>query len=325
MRRTTGIIAGILGLLSATAAGAQPAAVDLPGPRAFPESISIAPDGTAYVGSLSGGISRVDLAGGQVEGWIAPGAYGSASIFGVLADAAHGMLWACSTNFSAAGLAIEGADAGSVLKGFDLATGEGKVSVALPGERPMCNDIAVDKDGAVYVTDTGSSHILRWKAGMEAFELWSADPALTGGGEGATNGLDGIAFGGDGQLYVNNVRSNIFARVAVKPDGTAGAVTVLHSARAFASPDGLRSLGGMHFVQAEGEGRIAILTVSGDEVAVETLVEGLSSATGADVHDGTIWYVQGEVGYALNPRLRGQTPPLPFRVTPLAMPHQHHH
>lgn len=323
MRRTAGMIAGMLGLLSATAAWAEPRPIDLPGPRAFPESLSIAPDGKAYVGSLSGGISRVDLASGQVEQLVAPGTYGSGSIFGVLADAAHGMLWACSSNLAAAGMTVEGADAGSLLKGFDLATGEGRVSLALPGERPMCNDIAVGPDGAVYVTDTASSHILRWRPGMTAFETWLADPALAR--PGGTSGLDGIAFGSDGNLYVNNVQSNVLARVTVKPDGTAGSVTVLETPRAFAAPDGLRPMGGMRFVQAEGAGRVAILTVSGDMVAVETLVEGLSSATGVDVHDGTIWYVQGEVGHALNPRLRDQPPPLPFRVTPIAVPHDHHH
>jgi len=323
MRRMAGIIAGAACLLSTAAIAQDPAPIDLPSPRAFPESLSISADGTAYVGSLSGGISRVDLSSGQVAPFIAPGAYGSGSIFGVLADTVNGMVWACSSNLSGAGLAIAGADAGSVLKGFDLATGEGKVSLALPGERPMCNDIAVAADGAVYVTDTTSSHILRWRPGEAALELWLADPALAR--EGGASGLDGLAFGGDGNLYVNNFQSNMLARVTVQPDGTAGGVTILNTARAFAAPDGLRPLGGLRFVQAEGAGRVAILTVSGDDVAVETLVEGLSSATGADVRDGTIWYVQGEVGYVFNPSLRDKSPPLPFRVTPIAIPHQHHH
>jgi len=322
MQCTARIIAGALCLLS-TPAFAQPAAIDLPNPKAFPESISIAADGKAYVSSLSGGVSRVDLATGRVEPFIAPGAYGSASIFGVLADTAHGMLWVCSNSLARAGVTIEGADAGSALKGFDLATGEGKVSVALPGEQALCNDMAVAPDGAVYVTDTTTSKILRWRPGATALETWLADPKLARGG--GTSGLDGIAFGGDGNLYVNNFQSNIFARVAVKPDGTAGGVTVLETSRAFAAPDGLRPLGDLRFIQAEGAGRIALLTVTGDKVQVDTLAADLSSATGVDASDGTAWYVQGQVGYVFNPTLRGQTPPIPFRVTPIALSQQPHH
>lgn len=316
------IVAGLLSLMS-TAALADPAPIDLPNPRAFPESLSIAPDGKAYVSSLSGGVSRVDLASGQVTPFIAPGAYGSASTFGVLADAAHGLLWVCSNNLAGAGMTIAGADAGALVKGFDLATGEGKVSLRLPGDNPFCNDMAVAADGTLYVTDTTHSHILRRRPGGDALELWFTDPALAR--EGGAGGLDGIALGGDGNLYLNNFQSNGFFRVTVKPDGTAGGVTTLATSRALTVPDGLRAVDGTHFVQAEAAGRVALLTVSGDSVDVRTLADGLSSPTGVDVHDGTLWYVQGEVSYVFNPRLRDQTPPLPFRVTPVPLAHQPHH
>ena len=65
--RTGAAWASILLLAACTSA---PEPIDLPGERAFSESITIAPDGTAYVGSLSGGVWRVALDSGRVEPWI---------------------------------------------------------------------------------------------------------------------------------------------------------------------------------------------------------------------------------------------------------------
>jgi hypothetical protein len=49
-------------------------------------------------------------------------------------------------------------------------------------DHPTCNDIAIGRDGSAYVTDSAAPQILRLPPG--------------GGG-----GLDGIAFGADGNLY----------------------------------------------------------------------------------------------------------------------------
>ena len=111
-------LAGLLPLLLAVAAGV-PGAIDLPGDRLYPESVSIAPDGTAYVGSMSGGVLRVPLRTGKPEQWIKPGAFGSGALFGVLADTRNKLLWTCTNDFTARGVKVEGADAGSFLKGFD--------------------------------------------------------------------------------------------------------------------------------------------------------------------------------------------------------------
>lgn len=315
MRRTARLLALVVPALL-IAAGPAPKAIDLPGERAFPENLTIAPDGTAYVGSLSGGVWRVALDKGTVTPWIKPGGGGTSSVFGVLADPVNGLLWVCSNDLSAAGVAVEGADKGSTVKGFDLKSGAVRVSLALPGAQTFCNDMAVAQDGTLYVTNTNPSHILRWRKGADALEMWLADPAL-GAGQGG-GGLDGIAIGADGNLYVNNFQSHMFARVAVKPDGGAGAVTPLKTSRPLDTPDGLRAIGGMRFVQAEASGKVALLTVAGDAATVETLAE-VPAPTGVAVHGDTLWYVRGEPGYVFNPSLRGKTPPLPFQVAPVAL------
>src|SRR5690242_18036453 len=90
-----------------------------------------------------------------------------------LAQPRSGTLWACSNDLSAMGVTGPSAVKGSALKSFDLKTGASKGSVPLPGERTLCNDIAIGPDGAAYVTDSLSPHILRLKRGSGQFEVWA--------------------------------------------------------------------------------------------------------------------------------------------------------
>ena len=100
----------MLVLLSLTAllrAADAPSKIDLPGPRAFPESIASTSDGAIFVGNIAeGGILRVK--NGKAEVWIKPGTFGIRSIFGVFADEKTGTLWACSNDLSKAGLTSDG-------------------------------------------------------------------------------------------------------------------------------------------------------------------------------------------------------------------------
>jgi hypothetical protein len=85
------------GVLVTSAGHAAPIApIVVPGERAYPESVSSSSDGTLYIGRAGdGGIVRT-RPGSPSEIWIAPGAFGSRSTFGVLADERAGMLRVCS-------------------------------------------------------------------------------------------------------------------------------------------------------------------------------------------------------------------------------------
>jgi len=125
---------------------ALPSAIVLPGDHLQPESMAIAPSGTAYIGSMTGGVLRVNIGSAHIDRFIEPGAFGSGALYGVLADTRHGLLWTCTNSFAAPATHVAGADAGHWLKAFDLKTGAGRISLALPGDTPVCIVIAVDPD-----------------------------------------------------------------------------------------------------------------------------------------------------------------------------------
>lgn len=293
------------------ALSAVPAAIDLPGDNLHPESVAIGPGGVAYVSGMNGAVLRVKLATGAVEQWIAPGTFGAGALFGVLADTRNQMLWTCTNDFSARGVSVAGADAGSWLKGFDLKTGAGRISLKLPGEGAICNDMAVGANGTVYIADTKHPRILRWQQGSTALEIWAEDTVF-----GADGGLDGLAFGSDGDLYINNVRTGALFRVALEQGGKAGTITPLKTSRPLLSPDGMRPVSGMQFALAEGGGIISLLDVTGDTVEVTTLAEGINQPTAVDVADGTVWYVQGQLTALFNPA--APRPALPFKLVPVS-------
>ncbi|MBV8740952.1 MAG: hypothetical protein JOZ12_04160, partial [Sinobacteraceae bacterium] len=254
---TASALAGIYAAdVSATDTHDAPTTITLPGAQVFPESITSTSDGTVYIGSLGeGGVLRAAAGARHAVPFIHPGSFESHSIFGVLADERSGTLWACSNDLSERGIRVgnpppEGGHStesspptdgslqgsGSALLAFDLKSGRGKLRVTLPGEHPLCNDVAIGPDGSAYVTNMLAGQILRLKHGTHAFEVWSADPQFLVDGTGS---LDGIAFGGDGNLYVDTFTTGRLYRITVH-NGVAAKVTRMTLSRPLANPDGLR-------------------------------------------------------------------------------------
>ena len=291
---------------------AETTEIDLPGDNAYPESVSAGSDGTLYVGSPSvGGVWRIDPKSSAVEQWIKPGAFGTRSLLGVLVDAKANRLFVCSNDFSSSGIPGPSSVAGSFVKGFDLATGEGKVSAALPGKAAICNDMAVGPDGSLFITNSLEPQILRLKPGSSELEVWLESPAFEQPPQGAP-GLDGIAFGADGNLYVNTFAPGGFFRVEVT-DGKPGAVTKLEPSRQLKFPDGLRSIGGQSFVMAEGGGSVDRITVNGDRVDVETIADGIAGPTSVVPIGQMLWVTEGQLPHLFQAATSGP-PHLPFRI-----------
>jgi len=300
-------------VLSCGVAACQPVPVAIPD-RSFPESLTSTRDGTFYVGSLNlGGVVKV-APGGKAERFIQPGANDSRSVLGVLADETSGTLYVCSNDMTGIGVAGPSEVKGAWLKTFDLASGAPKGSFALPDPRSMCNDIAVGSDGTAYVADSFTPNVLSLKPGGTALEVFATDPLLAPAAGGV--GLDGIAFGADGNLYVTHFIPAALFRIAVK-DGKAGAVTALKPSRALDRADGMRAFGD-GFLLVEGAGTLDKVTVKGDEAQIETLAEGFAEPVGVTVVGSTGWVAEGKSSFLFGAN-KGKEPG-PFALKPVALP-----
>jgi sugar lactone lactonase YvrE len=305
-----GALAAVAGLALAACASVPPASpydVTINGSRVFPESITSDAAGNLYNASIAGTIYRTLAGTRAAEPWIVPSEKnGLTSLFGLMADDAKGLLWACNNPNMFAGETGR-----SSLLAFELRSGQLSGRYDFPEGPAACNDIAVATDGAVWVSETSGGRIFVLRPRANELELFAGGQELVG--------IDGIAFADDGTLYINNVRSGLFQRVERNADGSYAGLTDLSVPVALGGPDGLRSLGGNRFIQGEGQsGRVAILEVTGDSVALTPLAEGLNGPVGVTVSEDTAFVVEGKIGYLIDPALREQNPdPFVIRAFPM--------
>ena len=299
--------------LSARATPPLLESIPIPGTRAFPESITSKSDRTLYVGRLGdGGIVRIKPRTHESTIFVQPGALGSRSILGVFADEASNTLWACSNDLSALGAPATGTDTGSALKAFDLGTGIGKRSIGLPGAHAFCNDIAVDAKGSIYITDSANPTILKLSPGAASFEVFAQDSAFSPP-QSDSAGLDGIAFGSDGNLYVTTYAAGGFFRVEVTA-GRAGRITALSGDHPLRFPDALRKLGNNSFLLIEGSGTLDRVVIKGNGFDVTPIRGNFSTPTSVTQVGTTAWVSEGNTTYFFDPSKVKLTPPLPFRI-----------
>ena len=282
------------------------------GSRIFPENIDADDEGNIYATSLRGTIYRAPAGSNKAVPWILPDETNKLLwTLGIYSDDAAGTLWVCTSPAGFLGPDMAG-DAAVVA--FDLASGAFKSRHVLPkpsgdGAPPdaVCNDIAVGRDGKVYVTDTAGGRLFSLALEAEQLKLESADPLL--------NGVEGPAFGADGQLYLNNTRNNGIFRVERDADGHFTGLTQLETSVPLNGADGFRHYRGNQFLQAEtgGTGRITLVTIDGDRAAIDVLAEGTGSA-GVTFIDDVIYSAEGKIGYLFDPQLKDQNPD-PFVIT----------
>lgn len=306
------VLTAIGGFATTGASAARAAsAITLPGDLAFPESLAASSDGTLFIGSAKmGGVVRVAPGSSTPTSWITPTTFGTRSIFGVLVDEHAGMLWICSNDLASDGIASPGSGAGSALKGFDLKTGAGRISAPFPGNHPLCNDIAVAKDGRVYVSDEYGARVLRLSTDSHTLEVWVSDPQLAD--------IDGIAFGANGNLYANTYEGSGLFRIDVK-NSTAGKVVKLSTSRPITHPDGMRPVTGNTFLMVEAAGTLDRVSVRGDHALVETIRSDMLEPSAVASVGRTAWVAQGQIGVLYDVK-HPNPPKLPFLVVPVPVP-----
>jgi len=282
--------------------------------KSFPESVTSTRDGTLYVGSFNnGGVTKV-APGGNPEEFVKPGANGSRSTLGVLADEKSGTLYVCSNDLGHFGVAGPSDTKGAWLKTFDLKTGAPKGSFALADAKSFCNDIVVGSDGTAYVSDSVMPDVYSLKPGGTALDVWATNPMLAPVGKGGV-GLDGIAIGADGNLYVTTFIPGKLFKIAMK-DGKAGEVSELKTSRTLDHADALRAHGdGLLLI--EGAGRLDKVTVKGEEAEIDTIKDGLAEPVSVTVQGNTGWVAEGKLSYIIGPN-KGKDPG-PFKLEPVTL------
>jgi streptogramin lyase len=241
------------------------------------ENLTSSQDGTVYFGSTAKGtIYRAAPGAAQAEPWIQASTAGLSNVLGVLADDKTNTLWVCQNNTGGRGGALVGQTA---LRSFDLKSGAAKGTYPFPTNGGVCNDMAVASDGTVYATESFNNRIHRLRAGATALDVWITDLQLAA--------VDGVALLADGAVYVNTFFSGQLFRIPVNPDGSPGTMVPIETSVPLNRPDGLRTVGPHTLIQAEGQGRVAELTIKGNRAEVRVLQAGLTAATGVTVVGNT--------------------------------------
>jgi hypothetical protein len=284
-------------------------AIIIPGDRYFPEGVTVTSDGTFFVGSMFEGCIMRALPGSfHMEPFIEPGANGLVSVLGLWADEVNNTLWACSSD-AGNGRLTGRAPVG--IKAFHLQTGAPIASYDFPGGG-FANDLTIDARGNLYVTDSWSPRIFRLLPGGSTLEEWINDPLL-GVEQWSLNGID--YDHANHVIYTVNQRASQLFRIAIEPDGSAGAVTLMQTTLELRRPDGLKVIGPNTLAASEGgAGGMAVITVEGDVANVRRVPAGLDSVTTFAFYGGNAWVVEGQADHFWDPDHAGPDADPPFRI-----------
>jgi len=283
-------LAACAALFAGLAQAASAAEILIFDEKSNPESLTVAPGGTLFVGSASSPfVYKVSAGATTAEKFVDASAEGPGTFFfGMLADASSKTLWTCQLTPVPD---KKPPQRHSSLRGFDLSTGAQKVRWDLPGDNNICNDFSVGPDKALYISDTSNGKIFKLAAGASTAELFLEDTAHL-------RGIDGITFLG-GTLYVNNVITSKIYRVPVDA-GKPGTPVEIVLDQPIKGPDGMRAAKGKLLVAENGAGKISAITVTGDNGAVTVLKDGLKTPTAVEPMGDTIWIAERGTGKAVS-------------------------
>jgi hypothetical protein len=189
---TARLFAVCIALLTGFAQTAPAAEILIVDDKSQPESLTVAPGGTLFVGSASTPfVYNVRPGSTTAEKFVDASSEGAGTFFfGMLADAAANTLWTCQLTPVGDTRPVKRHTA---LRGFDLSTGAQKLRWDLPGDNSTCNDFSLGPDKALYITDTANGKIYKLPAGASIAELFLEDSALLRGIDGGAQASTGLA------------------------------------------------------------------------------------------------------------------------------------
>lgn len=280
----------------------------LPGDRFYPESASASADGTLYVGSLGTG-QVVAFARGQSTATTFIAGGDPKGVSGVLADSASSTLWLCAVDLSTKPPATE-------LRAYDLASGTKRGSYPF-ADPAFCNDMALDKAGNLFVTDSFGG-VWQLKKGAKQLGVWKRDPLLAPSAP-TGFGADGIALDGNGSMFINTFSDGRLLKIAINEDGTAGSLSAVTVTPPLSAPDGMRMLDPKTLVVVDGSaGKMLKVSLgAGNEAIATTIASGLNAPTSLALVGDTFWVSEGQLSTLLG---SPGSPKLPFALRAVPKP-----
>ncbi len=248
----------------------------LPDGLVFPNGIASDADGSLYVGGVtSGQVWRRDPAGDWTI--LFPG---SPTVYGVTSlrlDAERGVLWGASPDAAA----VLGVEAGREARphrvfALDIRTGAVLGSAVVP-EGGFGNDLALDGQGGVLVSDSRLGRIWRLAPDVSTWTLAASDPALDPG-----NGIGpaGIARLPSGDLIVGLFGQGCLVRV--RRPGPDAVVEPIMIDRAVLRPDGMAAIDDQRVVLTLG-GTGEVIVVDLGSGRTRRLAAGLRGPVNVDL------------------------------------------
>ena len=165
----------------------------------IPEGIAWDPGSRRlFVGSLARNKIVAISPDGRASDFVPSGRDGLRRVLGMKVDASRKSLWVCSAEADSPSPGGKATRASTLFR-FDLATGKTLRKIpSPPGGTHLFNDIALEKDGGLFLTDSEEGAVYRLRAGRETLEVFQAP--------GRFFYPNGIALSDDGRyLYVAHV------------------------------------------------------------------------------------------------------------------------
>ncbi|MBC7920825.1 MAG: hypothetical protein H7Z75_07000 [Ferruginibacter sp.] len=306
-----------------------PAFLNLPGNDLFPEGILATNNGDLFVGGFGNGSLLRIKSGKPVEFFKHPGQDGLSSAVGLAIDEARGRLWVANFNLRTGR---------SNLKVFGVTTGV-LLATLTPeddGGFHFFNEVALDKSGRAYVSDTGSPVIWTADPGLKSVEIFVTNPLLDNPRPDQPFSLNGLALTPDGRYLIASVMDRIdpgggrLVRVAVGNREVTD-IELTGAARAIAT------FGGSDGMFFEAEGRLLMVNVtppsfimtarfsndfrSAELVSRPTFDRVYNRATASAVRKGRLWTVNSQLDHIIDDEngALGTPPELPFQLVNVSL------